>query len=131
MDVATATVVLFFFRLRFLAAAAINIIQHWLWRSRRKFFTKSEKSFLEDASKNVIIEVSRCIFVLSLFLCWWKGGVHHKHLVTWKINPKDLTGSKSLRFSNFFRVVSSHYGKPRRWMDFFPQHILGYAKISL
>ena len=26
-------------------------------RSRRKFFTKSEKSFLEDASKNVIIEV--------------------------------------------------------------------------
>ena len=76
MDVTTRDLwmwlVLVFFHLRFLVAATIKIIQHWLWRSRRKFFTKSEKSFLEDASKNVIIEVSRCN--LCFFFLLVEGG---------------------------------------------------------
>ena len=60
-----------------------------LWRSRRKFFTKSEKSFLEDASKNVIIEVSRCNLCYPCFFVGGRAGSTIKHLVTWKINPKD------------------------------------------
>ena len=62
MDVASSSFSFFsFFWLRQLV----------LWRSRRKFFTKSEKSFLEDASKNVIIEVSRCNLC---YPCFFVGG---------------------------------------------------------
>ena len=69
---------------------------------------------IQPLPKEAVWGYSRGVCVGWFFEGFYHG-VHHQDLVTWEINPKDwqVLSLGDAGFLQFFRVVSSDYGKPR------------------